>query len=94
MSELNKTMYAIYKTPFGGLHAKEYIDSLDKCKGLPGAFYIKKEDLPIIVNRVGGRTSFYTQDENFVEIITVDKDKEPLSREQRYPKNSPNFLYG
>jgi hypothetical protein len=94
MSKLNQTMYAIYKTSFGGLQAREYINTLDKCKDLPGAWYIEEKDLPIIVNRVGGRTSFYPDDENFVEIITVNEDKEPLTREQRYPKNSPKFLYG
>ena len=87
--------YAIYKTDFG-LCAKEYFDDvcdLRRC----GLTYIKKESLPVTVNRVGGYTSFieeYDIKEGFLEIVELPEDEEPLTREQRYPKNSEVFKYG
>lgn len=86
--------YAIYSTDFGGYYAMRYIDKLKECKNLLGGHYIKKADLPIIVNRVGGRTSFDANDQKFVKIIECAEDAPPLTREQMYPKNSCKFEYG
>ena len=88
-----KIKYAIYKNEVG-LYAKEYIDNLADCKYILGGHYVKKEDLPIVLNRVGGRCSFYPITENFVEVIEIDSDAAPLTREQMYPKNSVQFEYG
>lgn len=90
---MSKVKYAIYRGKVG-LYAKEYIDTMDGCKDLLGAHYIKPQDLPIVVNNAGGRCSFYPVEKNFVEIIEVEEDKEPLTREQCFPKNSTEFGFG
>lgn len=85
--------YAIYKNKIG-LRAVEYADTKESVKSLP---YIKESSLPVIINRMGGYTSFkleYEKKDGFIEIIEIDDDKEPLTREQMYPKNSPEFEYG
>lgn len=85
--------YAIYKNKIG-LRAVEYADTKEAIKGLP---YIKEECLPVIINRVGGYTSFnleYEKENGFLEIIEVSENEEPLTREQMYPKNSPDFDCG
>lgn len=87
--------YAIYKTSFG-LRAKAYFDDAHDLKRY-GLTYIKKEFLPVTVNRVGGYTSFieeYDRKEGFLEIVELPEDEEPLTREQMYPKNSELFKYG
>lgn len=92
-----KTKYAIYKGSVG-LYAKEYFDKIDpelfNARGVLGWRRIKEEDLPIVVNSSGGRCSFYPVEDNFVEIIEVEEDEEPLTREQCFPKNSPEFEFG
>lgn len=85
--------YAIYKNKIG-LRAVEYADTKKAIRDFP---YIKEEYLPVIINNMGGYTSFnleYEKQKGFIEIIEVSKDKEPLTREQMYPKNSPDFEYG
>lgn len=49
--------YAIYKTSFG-LRAKEYFDDICDLRRC-GLTYIKKESLPVTVNRVGGLHFIY-----------------------------------
>lgn len=92
-----KTKYAIYKGSVG-LYAKEYFDKIDPelfiNRGVLGWRRIKEEDLPIVVNNAGGRCPFYPVEDNFVEIIEVEEDEEPLTREQCFPKNSPEFEFG
>ena len=85
--------YAIYKSKVG-LYAKEYIDTLEGCKDLLGGYNVKQEDLPIVVNRAGGRCSFYPVESNFIKVIEVGENEEPLTREQCFPKNSPEFDFG
>lgn len=86
--------YAIYKTPYGGLRASDYVDTLKDCRDYLFGPYITEDRLPIIVNGAGGYTSFNPNDPNFVEIIECPEDEEPLTLEQRYPKNSDTFEYG
>jgi hypothetical protein len=92
-----KVKYAIYQGKVG-LYAKEYFDKIDPelfiDRGVLGWNRIKEEDLPIVVNSVGGRCSFYPVEGNFKEIIEVEEDQEPLTREQCFPKNSPEFEFG
>lgn len=92
-----KIKYAIYRGSVG-LYAKEYFDEIDpekfECRGVLGWRNITPDRLPIVVNSAGGRCSFYPVEDNFVEIVEVEEDQEPLSREQMYPKNSPDFYYG
>lgn len=92
-----KMKYAIYRGKVG-LYAMEYYDKIDpevfKEMGILGWWNIREEDLPIVVNRMGGRCPFNPPGENFVEIIEVEADQEPLTREQCFPKNSPNFDFG
>lgn len=88
-----KIKYAIYKSKVG-LRSVEYADCKRAIRDYP---YIKEKYLPVIINSMGGYTSFnleYEKQNGFLEIIEIDEDKEPLSREQRYPKNSPEFEYG
>lgn len=88
-----KEKYAIYKGSVG-LFSKLYIDTLEACKDLLGGNRIKEKDLPIVVNRAGGRCSFYPVEDNFVKIVEVEEGEEPLTREEMYPKNSQTFKYG
>lgn len=92
-----KTKYAIYKGSVG-LYAKEYFDKIDpelfNARGVLGWRRIKEEDLPIVVNIAGGRCPFYPVEDNFIEIIEVEEEEEPLTREQCFPKNSPEFEFG
>ena len=87
--------YAIYKGKIG-LRAVEYIDTVEELKrqDLP---YIKADRLPVIVNRMGGYSEFKDDCEKqngFIEIVEVPEESYPLSREQMYPKNIPDFKYG
>ena len=92
-----KIKYAIYKG-IVGLYAKEYFDKIDpelfERRGVLGWYNITPDRLPIVVNSAGGRCSFYPVEGNFVEIIKVDENQEPLTREQQFPKNSPEFYFG
>lgn len=85
--------YAIYKNKIG-LRAVEYADTIESIKPYP---YIKSDRLPVTINRMGGYTPFaleYEVEKGFLEIIEIEDDKEPLTREQMYPKNSRDFEYG
>lgn len=88
------TKWAIYKTSYGGLRAMEYADTLKACQKYLCGRFVKKEDLPILINSAGGRTSFNPNDTNFVHIISCKDDVNPLTREQMYPKNSNLFEFG
>jgi hypothetical protein len=70
------------------------VDTLKGCQDYLFAPYITEDRLPIIVNNVGGYTSFNPNDPNFVEIVECAKNEKPLTREQRYPKNSEAFEFG
>lgn len=83
--------YAIFKGAVG-LYSWRYIDDPHELKNYP---YIDESSLPVIVNRMGGYHSFDLRyEKDFLEIRVVEDDKEPLTREERYPKNSPDFEYG
>lgn len=72
----------------------EYADTKEAIKSFP---YIKQSSLPVIINCLGGYTSFnlsYEKEHGFVEIIEIDENASPLTREQMYPKNSIKFEYG
>lgn len=86
--------YAIYSTLDGRRRATEYIDNLNDCQNILGGWLIRQEDLPILVNRMGGHCSFDPNEKSFIEIIECDKNEEPLTREDMYPKNWSNFKYG
>ena len=86
--------YAIYLTHDGRYRATQYVDNLDGCKNILGGQYVKEEDLPILVNRMGGHCSFTPNEEDFVKIVECNEDEEPLTREEMYPKNWSNFKYG
>ena len=88
------TKWAIYETDYGGKYAKEYIDDIEDCEKLPFSSYIKEEDLPIVVNSVGGRCMFSEDDEGFLEIVELEKGKRPLTRNEMYPKNYKGFNCG
>lgn len=88
-----KRVWAVYRTEDRRrLYAMEYINSIEKCKDIPGGHLLKDTDEPIVVNGMGGRTSFET--ENFVEFRTGETY--PVSREEEFPKNLPvnEFRYG
>jgi hypothetical protein len=88
--------WAIYKSKINTLRAIEYYDKKDDLM-IEGLHYIPADSLPVIVNSVGGYSSFKRDFElknGFQEIIKVHEGHYPLSREQMFPKNSPNFKYG
>ncbi len=89
--------YAVYRGKVG-LYAMEYFDRIDgklfNDRGILGWQHIDKESLPIVVNEGGGRCSFFPVERNFVEIIEVPESQEPLTREQCFPQNSPEFGFG
>ena len=69
-----KIKYAIYKGKVG-LYAVDYVDNMERLQDFMCRYGVKEADLPIVVNRAGGRTSFYPIPENFVEIIEIDEGK-------------------
>lgn len=86
--------WAIYKTEYGK-KAREYIDSIALLKNTHLYGLVKKENLPIILNRGLGYTSFdekHEKKEGFIEI--VKNEDFPLSRQDMFPKNLDNFLWG
>lgn len=83
--------YAIFKGQVG-LYSWQYIDDPNDLKNYP---YISEFDLPVVVNRMGGYHHFDKKYEpNFLEIREVADNRPPLTREERYPKNSNDFEYG
>lgn len=92
-----KVKYAIYEGEVG-LYAKEYFDKIDpevfKDRGVLGWWSIVEDDLPIVVNDSGGRCSFYPVESNFIKIVEVEEEEEPLTREECFPKNSSEFEFG
>lgn len=89
--------WAIYRnTETGGLYAAEYVDDIKQVKGKPIEYNIKKypEDLPYVLNSFGAGCPFSLSDLNFVEFRKWNRGKNPLSLEERYPVNDPNFQYG
>lgn len=86
--------YAIFLTPDGRYRATQYVDNLNDCKNIIGGRYVKQEDLPILVNRMGGHCSFGPNEKGFVKIVECAENEEPLTREEMYPKNWSNFKYG
>ncbi len=90
---MKKVKWAIYQGKTG-LRAVEYADTKKAIKDLP---YIREEYLPVIINRNGGYTGFnieYEKKNGFLNIIEINEDQEPLTREQMYPKNNSEFEYG
>lgn len=87
---MKKEIHAIYKGPIG-LYSWEYIPCKKKAKDFLFYPYTTEEDYPLIVNRVGGKTSFDINDPNFVGLRVVEEGKNPLTREERYPKIMMNL---
>ena len=90
---MKQETYAIYQGVVG-LYAWEYIACKEDAKGFLFYPYTTDKDYPLIVNSVGGKTSFYPSDPKFVGFRTVQEGENPLSREEMYPKNHSNFKYG
>lgn len=88
-----KETYAIYKGEIG-LYAWEYIETKEQAKDFLFYPYTTESDYPLIVNSVGGKTSFNPYASNFIEFRTVEEGQDPLTREEKYPKNSPDFKFG
>lgn len=89
----NKVKYAIYQGKVG-LYAMDYVDNMERLQDFLCRYGRTEKDLPIVVNNAGGCTSFYPIPNNFIKIVVIDEDEDPLTREQMYPKNSPEFEYG
>lgn len=83
--------YAIYQGKIGK-YAMKYCDTLESIKDY---FYIKEDRLPVVINSMGGCHTFDLKyEDGFLEIIEIDKDDEPLTLEEMYPKNDKKFMYG
>lgn len=91
---INYDKYAIYQGPIGK-YSMLYIDNIFDFKrhGILGNPY--NIDFPIVVNRNGGRHTFDKKyEKGFLYIKEVLEDEEPLTREEMFPKNSKDFVYG
>ena len=89
-----KIKYAIYQGDVGKF-ALEYCDNMNSVKNHTCAPYVKEEDLPILINDVGGKISFKDWNkDNFICIKEVEENEEPLTREEKFPKNPKSFKYG
>lgn len=89
----DKIKYAIFKTKVG-LYYTYYVDNMKDLENHLCRYSTKEEELPIIINRVGGKTSFYPISDKFIKIIIANENQDPLSREEMYPKNSSDFEFG
>lgn len=88
--------YAIYKTPTG-LYAMEYYDTYDPDvfeKNGVFAYENLKDRLPVVVNRVGGRHEFWSDDPKFVELRECGEDEDPLTLDEMYSHQLDRFKYG
>lgn len=86
--------YALYKIPNAGLYALIYIDNLNDFNQLSHNKRTKALTPPIVITPVGDIISFNPTPSNFVKIIECNDNEEPLTKQQRYPKNSEEFDYG
>lgn len=88
--------YAIYKQPTG-LYAMEYYDTYDpdvfKRNGI-FAYENLKDMLPVVVNRVGGRHEFWSDDPKFVELKECGEGEDPLTLDEMYSHELDKFKYG
>lgn len=91
---VNYDKYAIYQGEVGK-YAMLYIENIWDFRrhGILGNPY--DTEFPIVVNRNGGRHTFDEKyEKGFLEIKEVLEDEEPLTREDMFPKNSKDFVYG
>lgn len=77
-----KEKYAIYRGRTG-FYALDYVDTMERLQDFICRYGVKKEDLPIVVNRAGGRTSFSPLEEDFVALIEVEEGEDPLKAYER-----------
>lgn len=77
-----KEKYAIYRGRTG-FYALDYVDTMERLQDFICRYGVKKEDLPIVVNRAGGRTSFSPLEEEFVALIEVEEGEDPLKAYER-----------
>ena len=83
--------YAIYRSPTG-LYSLKYIDQLEELAGSGFEEFISEEQLPVVFDGRGGYYHFDYGDHRFVRI--VETDGEPLTLEEMFYKNDPDFKLG
>ena len=77
-----KEKYAIYRGRTG-FYALDYVDTMEQLQDFICRYGVNKEDLPIVVNRAGGRTSFSPLEEDFVALIEVEEGEDPMKVYER-----------
>ena len=85
------TKYAIYKSPTG-LYSLKYVDTLEGLEGSGFEGFVNEEQLPVVLDGRGGYYHFDHDDHRFVKVI--ETDGEPLTLEEMFYKNDPNFKLG
>lgn len=83
--------YAVFLSETG-YYCYRYCETLDELAGTPFAG-IDPNQLPVVLDGRGGYFCFSTRDPGFVRVIESEK-KEPLSLEEMFFKNAPNFKLG
>ena len=86
--------WAIYQDTYGK-YARHYIDTIEELNKTHLKTFVTTITLPIVMNRGLGYSSFeleYDKKNGFLEI--VENENFPLSRNDMFPKNHENFLYG
>lgn len=84
--------YAVYRSPTG-FYCYDYYDNLEDLAGGPFAGMISEAQLPVVIDGKGGYFHFTEDDYGFEKIIETDA-KEPLSVEERFFRNHPDFKLG
>ena len=84
--------YAVYRSPTG-FYCYEYFDKLEDLAQTSFAGMISEGQLPVVFDGRGGYYHFTESDYGFDRIIETD-DPMPLSVEEMYFKNHPDFKLG
>lgn len=84
--------YAVYKSETG-YYYYDYIDTPEALKGTDFEGMIDESRLPVVLDGRGGYYQFTEEDHNFDRIIETDAVP-PLSIEEMFFKNSPEFKLG
>ena len=87
-----KKKYAVYKSSTGS-YCYLYVDTLEALEGTGFEDIISEDQLPVVFDGRGGYYHFRENDYGFLRIIESDKEQ-PLTLEEMFDKNSPDFKLG
>ncbi len=84
--------YAVYSSPTGN-YCYMYADCVEALENTGFEDIITEEQLPVVFDGRGGYSRFREDEPNFLRIIESDKEM-PLSLEEMYKRNDPDFKLG